>query len=145
MQLATKRITNMQATLNWYLKNRIIYVRPVGEVTIDNVNELNAQGLEMLDAGTPSVHVIIETRYVTVMPTNLLQWSYATSFIKHPSKGWLITIANTPMASFLARIIPQIAGCQRYRVFSELETGLEFLKQQDPSLNWADTNQELIA
>lgn len=135
----------MQPILNWYLKNRIIFQRQIGDVSIDDVQHSNDQIIKMLDVGASPVHVVIDSSYVTNTPTNLLQLSYATNFIKHPSKGWLITISNTPMPSFLARMIPQIAGCQRYRVFSELEHGLEFLKQQDPSLNWADANQELIA
>lgn len=135
----------MQAVLNWYLKNRIVFNRQVGGISIDDIQQSNDQIIQMLDSGASPVHVVIDYSYVTSIPTNLLQLSYATSFVKHPAKGWLITISTTPMPSFLARIIPQIAGCQRYRVFTELEHGLDFLRQQDSSLNWSDANQELTA
>ncbi len=135
----------MKAISYWYIKGRIIFLRPIGEAPIEVIQQYNDQILKLLNKGTKPVHVIIDTRYVTEFPTNLLKLTNAINFLSHPSVGWVITISNNSLISFLGGILPQFNKFQRYRVLSELDKGLLFLKEQDSTLNWAIAKNEILA
>jgi hypothetical protein len=134
----------METIADWYIKDRVIFHRPVGEETIEIVQQNNDDLIKLLDKGTPAVHIIVDARYITKIPTNLLKLSKATSFLSHPSIGWVITISNSPLITFLGGMLPQIGSLSRYRVVSEPNNCLNFLKEQDSTLNWSTVNDELF-
>jgi len=134
----------MKTLLDWYIPNRIIIYRPIGKQTIQIIQERNEQFLKLLDEGTAVVHILLDARYITKVPTNLLKLSNATGFLKHPAIGWIIAISSDPLIKFLAGMLPQIGSLKRNRVMSEPANGLAFLKEQDPSLDWSTANDNLF-
>ena len=134
----------MEPLMDWYIKDRIILYRPTGEQTISIVEQSNKRFLELLNGGTQSVHIILDARRITKVPTNLLSLSNATSFLRHPSIGWVITITNNSLIRFLGGILPQLGSMNRNRVVSEPATAFAFLKEQDPTLDWSTVNNALF-
>jgi len=134
----------MEPLMDWYIKDRIIVYRPSGEQTIEIVQRSNERLLKLLDKGNKSVHIFLDARYITKVPTSLLKLSNATSFLRHPSIGWVITISNNALITFLGGMLPQLGSLSRYRVVSEPNNGLAFLKEQDPDLDWSAVNDELF-
>ena len=134
----------METKLGWYIKDRVIYHRPVGDQPIDVVQRNNDLVIKLMDKGQAPVHIIVDARYATKLPTSLLKLSNAASFLSHPSLGWLTTISTNPIVTFIAGIIPQISSWQRYRIFSDVETSIIFLKEQEPQLDWSSANDELL-
>lgn len=134
----------MDSVFGWYIRERIIFHRPVGELSLDGIRHRNDQFAKLLNKGSRPVHIIVDSRYITQMPTNLLQLSQATPFIRHPSLGWAITVSNTSLMTFLGGLLPQIGSLARYRVVSEVDFGLNFLKEQDHSLDWSLVNDLLL-
>jgi hypothetical protein len=130
--------------MDWYIKGRIIVYRPSGEQTIEIVQRSNERFLKLLDKGNESVHIFLDARYITKVPTSLLKLSNATSFLRHPSIGWVITISNNALIIFLGGMLPQLGYLTRYKVVSKPNDGLTFLKEQDPTLDWSKANHQLI-
>src|ERR1041385_8431968 len=119
---------HMEAISDWYIEDRVVVHRPVGEETLEIVQQHNDQLLKLLDKGTAPVHIIVDARYLTKVPTSLLKLSHATSFLSHPSIGWVVTISNNPLITFLGGMLPQIGSLTRYRVVSEPHNSLTILK-----------------
>lgn len=134
----------METIADWYVQDRVIYHRPVGVETIEIVQQNNDDLVKLLDKGIPLVHVIVDARYLTKFPTSILKLSKATSFLSHPSIGWVITISNNPLVTFLGGMLPQLGSLTRYRVVSELDSALTFLKEQDSTLDWSTVNDALL-
>ena len=134
----------MEPIMDWYIKDRIIVYRPSGEQTIEIVQRSNERLLKLLDKGNESVHIFLDARYITKVPTSLLKLSNATSFLRHPSIGWVITISNNALITFLGGMLPQLGSLSRYRVVSEPANGLTFLKEQDSTLDWSNANDQLF-
>lgn len=134
----------METIADWYVQDRVIYHRPVGVETIEIVQQNNDDLVKLLDKGIPLVHVIVDARYLTKFPTSILKLSKATSFLSHPSIGWVITISNNPLVTFLGGMLPQLGSLTCYRVVSELDSALTFLKEQDSTLDWSTVNDALL-
>ncbi len=134
----------METIFDWYIKERVILQRPVGELTLDMVQQNNDRIIKMLDKGRPLVHVVVDARQITKLPTNLLKMSNATSFLNHPSLGWVVTVSGNSMINFLGSMLPQIGTLRRYRVFADLNRTVTFLKDQDATLDWQIAKHELI-
>ena len=134
----------METISDWYIKDRVVVHRPVGEETLEIIQQHNDQLLMFLDKGTAPVHIIVDARYLTKVPTSLLKLSNATSFLSHPSTGWVITVSNSPLITFLGGMLPQISSLTRYRVVSEPHNSLIVLREQDATLDWSNVNEALL-
>ena len=134
----------MEDILDWYIKERVLFQRQVGEMTLETVQHNNDRIIKMLDKGKPLVHVMVDARFITKLPTNLLKMSNSTSFLNHPSLGWVMTVSNNSMINFLGSMLPQIGTLRRYRVFPNLQRTLTFLKDQDETLDWQDAKNDFI-
>lgn len=129
---------------SWFIKDRIIFSRPVGDISIHSVQEHADYVVNMLAEGTSPVHLVVDARFITQAPTNLLALSKATTFMDHPSLGWILTITTNSVIRFLAGMVPQIGRVKYYRVFPDLDQSIKFLKEQDKTLDWAAANHSLI-
>jgi hypothetical protein len=136
---------DMEIIADWYINDRVIYHRPVGDETIEIVQQNNDDLVKLLDQGVPLVHVIVDARFVTKFPTSILKLSKAATFLSHSSLGWVITVSNNPVITFLGGMLPQIGSVTRYRVVSELDSALTFLKEQDTTLDWSTVNEALLS
>lgn len=134
----------MQAVVEWFVKDRVIFQRPQPVLTIDSVKVNNATLIDLLDQGKPLVHVIVDARYIEKLPTNLFELRGATSFVTHPSIGWVITVTNSALIKFFGGMLPQIGAKTRYRVFGTLEEAFAFLEELDTTIDWSTRNTALL-
>src|SRR5215207_3568472 len=100
----------METISDWYIKDRVIIHRPVGDETLAIIKKNNDDLIKLLDEGTPKVHIIVDARYITKLPTSLLKLNKATTFLSHPSLGWVITISNNSLITFLGGMLPQLGS-----------------------------------
>jgi hypothetical protein len=134
----------METLSDWYIKDRVIIHRPVGDETLKLIRQNNDDLIKLLDIGMPPIHIIVDARYIRKVPTSLLKLNKAISFLSHPSIGWVITISNNSLITFLGGMLPQLGSFTRYRVVSEPQSSLTFLKDQDATLDWSKANDELF-
>jgi len=123
--------------VKWYIENRVIFVQWPREVSNEDVIAANADIVSLLDAGTPLVHIIHDTFSTKHHPKNVFWLRRTFTFISHPALGWFLTAANDPFIKFLGMILPQIDRNSRYHIAGEIQPLLNFLRERDPSLDWA--------
>ena len=125
----------------WYVNKRVIHVRAYGDVTIDEMHAFNEQVTAMLDEGDPLVHLIVEDNDVEGMPKSLQTFKEAMPFAGHPDLGWVLPVGNSsPILHFLTNMAAKIYRV-RYQRMDSFAEAVAFLKGQDPSVDWPDSEQ----
>ncbi len=134
----------MEPIFEWYIKDRVIFHRGFGEQTLEIIQKNNNRFIQMIEEGSAPVHVIVDARQVSLLPTPLFRLSQTTSFFKHLSLGWFIAITNSPTIYFIAGFLPQIVGLPHYRVVRDLDSAIAFLKEKDLTLDWSKAKQDIL-
>lgn len=123
----------MPAQLSWYLENRVLLMTNQGEVTDQELFDLDPEIIAYLnDCTAPLVHTIIDHRKGINSPSakglTHLQWP------KHPKVGWMIMVGmKNPFQRFIVAVATSFFKT-RMRMFSTMEEGLVFLNHVDSTL-----------
>lgn len=123
----------MPYELNWRIENRVIWLRVWDVVTMDEINTISPQIMEMLNAGSAPVHLLADYTDVTRMPFSLQHSQKAVDVQAHPHIGWVMTITNNQRMRFITTILLQITSMWM-RQFAKVDEALEFLQHVDDSL-----------
>jgi hypothetical protein len=126
----------MSQTTTWYQENRVVLVHVQGELTLDDMAAIDQKILEFMRAGsqvTPLIHLIVDMRAMTKMPTNLAQVHRTLTHLKEPALGWTVMVGMSPVMRFVASTVAQMAGA-RFRMFPTAEEAVAFLISQDESI-----------
>ncbi len=134
----------MEPIFEWYIQDRVIFHRGVGDQTLEIILKNNNRFIQMIEEGSAPVHIIVDARQVGLIPLPLFRLSQATSFFKHPSLGWFIAIPSSPTIKFIAGFLPQIVGLPRYRVVRDLDSAIVLLKEKDLTLDWSKAKQDIL-
>ena len=123
----------MPTQSSWYLQDRIVLVRSIGNMTTDEMladdrtlvnNFLNKTSAE-------KVHIIFDNTKTTGSPPI---WAFRKlKFHKHPKAGWTVAFGGNKFINFMATIAAQLSN-RHLRLFSTLNECLAYLKQVDESL-----------
>ncbi len=126
----------MAFKVSWYIQGRVIYDEVWGAVTIDDVSGTSDALRVLLDeatGGEQRCHVIVDITRLSRLPLTLGQTNKAISHFKHPNLGWSLLVNRNKFALFLASVIAQMFRA-RFRAFATIEEALQFLIEQDASL-----------
>jgi hypothetical protein len=75
---------------------------------------------------------------------NLGEMQRMLEIYKHPSLGWVISVGNkNPLFQFFASVIAQIYRA-RARRFNTIQEALDFLREQDTTLNWDEADNTVF-
>ena len=130
----------MCSTVEWYIPNRVIYVRWSQTITLDEIHDINAQIIELLDQGDVPVHIVGDSSQVEHLQFLSHHFRRHKNFVEHPMLGWTIHIASNPNMSMLGNILPQKPARNHYRAFTKLNHAVRFLKSYDMTLDWNAAN-----
>lgn len=132
----------MAHEFRWLIEGRVIYTRTVGEVTPEELSVIDQALIKHLSSGFEGhlVHVVVDMRELTQFPRNLQQIKQRLTHLNHPALGWTIMVGAGTMITFVANVVTQIARA-RFRAFSSMAEGLDFLAQADASLSQEALNQ----
>lgn len=131
----------MSSETMWYIENRVILSRVVGEATIQDVADVDAAVIALIRQGaqvTPLVHFILDMRAMTKIPINLVELRRTLNHLKEPALGWTVVAGMNPVMRFVAGMITQMAGV-RFRMLPTFEEAVSFLASQDESLSDIET------
>jgi hypothetical protein len=123
----------MPVTNVWYVKNHIIHTQLFGTVTANELIEAANLSVAMVQAGSPLVHSLIDMRAMTSFPTKLTEMAQLIPVLRAGSSGWLLIVADHPVARFLASTLSQIAGL-RIRLFDDPVEALDFIVEVDSTI-----------
>lgn len=127
----------MPYTVNWYIKDEIIYVRYSGAVTADELHQSLIAANKLIDVSPRDfVHAINDVGDVTEPVSIKDSMRIVREVGNHPRTGWTLTIRTQSnllkMGSGLGASIFKL----RYRAFDTLDQALHHLKQFDQRISW---------
>lgn len=128
----------MAYELTWLAEKRVIDLRMWGTPTLEEVQTINAQMLEMMNQGTPPVHTLTDETEVSprALPPDLKLIVNTLTIFQHPSLGW--ALAYSPHIGGFARMLTGLVtqfNHVNYRRFDSREAALAFLRELEPNLN----------
>ena len=118
---------------HWYIDQRVLYQKVSGTVSVQDLAALQADGDPKIQNGIRFVHVIVDATDVTHFPINLGDLNRVMHRSTSDNRGWTVIIASNRMLQVITSTLVQLAG-MRVRIFSTLDAGLAFIKQQDSSI-----------
>jgi hypothetical protein len=136
----------MAYELQWCVEGRVIQAIYSENVTVEDVQQANEQAVQMFQqSGQPPIHLMFDLRPASRVPVNLVKLRQAsTIFTQDQMLGWLVAITNNPALTFVASVVPQIMTRKQYHVVPSADAALNFLRKQDPSIDWALADTSLL-
>lgn len=114
----------MPVTSEWYIEKKILLTRAIGDVTIEDLEESNRQGTELIDSGEDTVLAVVDLSQLKSFPKRLTEIQRLASLPRSPKLSWLILCGiNDPIASFMATAFSQFSHIQ-YRTVKTLDEAL---------------------
>ncbi|GAB4335079.1 MAG: hypothetical protein Kow00117_18340 [Phototrophicales bacterium] len=126
----------MAFKVEWVISGRILLVDLSDNITIEEFERAVYQAMFEVDrAGEPPfVHVIFQSLYGRISPTNLQQMKRITeSYFRNPRLGYTIVISTDEVYRFLSGLTAQIYH-SRWRAFDSVQEGIAFLQAIDKTL-----------
>ena len=123
----------MSSQSSWYIENCIILVANEGTTTDQELFNVDQQIVNYMNQATaPLVHVIVDNRKLTVLPS--VKAFTQLTFPKHSQCGWVLVVgpANT-LIRFINLIVTNVSQT-RNRMFNTLDEALDFLNEIDSTL-----------
>ena len=130
----------------WLIPNRLIYAyAEEGPVTLDEYQIHNSRLVAYLTAGTPLVHVILDSHPKHKAPVpNIRQIAVILSFLRHKSLGWSLVISpkQDPL-NFGSAVLSQLFKV-RYRRMADVAEAIAFLREVDETVHWGDIDTSIV-
>jgi hypothetical protein len=126
----------MPVEVSWLIPQRIVYERFSGEVTVEDIRHNSDLVAPMMAEGVPLIHTIIDVSEITGHP-GLNEIRNSTPMETYDGEGWRILVGANAVARFIGSIILQIMQ-RRFRAFQTMEEALQFLEDQDETLDLSE-------
>lgn len=124
----------MPAHISWYQPERIILATFEGDQTIEDITRINNTITEMIRAGKPRVHMIVDTSEMGNIPLKLSQLAAVNAYLREPNLGAIVTIGmENILIRFLASMVSQIAHIELKTVKS-MDEAMDILHRLDQTL-----------
>jgi hypothetical protein len=118
---------------SWYIPQRAILQRVWGELTIEEMAEINKELESYLDQGIPLVHILIDVTKVEKYPNSVHQIGKVMKRNNTEREGWTLLVTNSQIIRFIGSVVTQFSTL-RFRTFQKFEDAVEFLLHQDSTL-----------
>ncbi|MBI1259016.1 MAG: hypothetical protein GC204_16220 [Chloroflexi bacterium] len=124
----------MPFEVKWYVEGRVSSARDWGDLTLEEMRESNVISLEHIRAGTPPVHLLIDTRAVGKLPGSFVPMLKEIESFRHEKNmGWTIMVTNSSLLHFFGVLSSNLIKMPFSAVSTYEEANL-LLKKVDPSL-----------
>lgn len=127
----------MPCEMDWLIKDRLVFQRCWGELTLDELRSTNHDFVDCIHAGMPLVHTIIDLTEVTDFPKSLTEINRAFARDEETLQrlGWTLVISTHPILRFFASIVTSLWNKARFRIFATNDEALNFLAELDATLD----------
>jgi len=122
----------MPVTVEWLEENRITLATLTGELTTDELLEINTRQYDLIVNQTRRIHLIADVRELKKFPTQLSSFQRSTtSYLKLDTMGWVFIVGNNnPIFRFLASIVTQVSSIDMRQV-DTIEEAIQHLNHID--------------
>jgi hypothetical protein len=136
---------NMPSELKWLVESRVIHLRLIGVVTVDEGRQNNEKAVQMIDSGKPPVHTILVDKEVVKIDASLSDMVKTMEVYRHPWLKWIVAVGDsTPSTKFLTSILSKLFRVSFHRV-ATLQEAIDFLKNQDPTIDWTQADESILS
>ncbi len=123
----------MPVEQSWLVPNRVILQQFYDKVTVEEINQSSSEHIALVQAGIPLVHTIIDTTAIELHP-GIAELKQDLAIERADNEGWRIIISTEGTTRFAASFAMQMID-QRHRLFDTLDDALEFLQEQDETID----------
>lgn len=125
----------MPFEINWLLEDAIIHIDLVGDLYVDELEQLSDDVNAILDTcSRQKVHVVVNQDDLTNFPLKFDEAVHVMDFVNHPNMGWYMVYGpENPIMSFLDHVVASTAQLS-HRRFKSLNLCLDFLRSIDLNL-----------
>jgi hypothetical protein len=126
----------MPVSVSWYLENRVVYVKLIGNVTPDEISSTSTEFIALVEqSSAPLVHAIHDATELDSLPKSLkvvvdaIQNGYG-----HPRLGWSVAFG---VGSDFLRFVGEMTGRIfriRYHIVQSKTEALAWLENVDSTL-----------
>jgi len=118
----------------WYVEGRVATAYNWGELTLEQLRATSAELLTLVRSGTAPVHLVVDTRDVTKMPSSFLPMLKEIEPFRHePKTGWSIMLTNNSLLHFFGLLGSNLVKSP-YRAVRTYEEVNEVLERVDLTL-----------
>lgn len=123
----------MPFSIEWYIPQRVILCRIIGDVSLDEAQQMADTMAVRITEGIAPVHTIFEASQMGSFPTSIAQLNRMSRWVYHPSTGWIVSINTGRIMSFVAVVLTNTAGV-KYRPAASIDDAIKLLQRNDASL-----------
>ena len=135
----------MPYTIEWYIKDEIIYTYYWGAATPDELRECLRKTQEFIDTSPRDIVHIISDVGDVIEPVSLKEsMAIVRDVGGHPRAGWTISIREKSMMLKMGAALGSSIFKLRYRAFSTLDQAILHLKYFDPRLSWDKVEPKFV-
>jgi hypothetical protein len=95
----------MAHTRQWMLEKRVAWIRYDGDISLEQMQEINTWLDEFLSEGQAPVHLILDTSKMGSVPNNITVLRESLSALQKSGWGLVILIGMNRMVRFFAEVI----------------------------------------
>ncbi|HLU11988.1 MAG TPA: hypothetical protein VK003_20095 [Oceanobacillus sp.] len=128
----------MPYQVSWYVPGHVILARMYGVVTIEDITKSNDEYMKLLHSVEGRVHTLADLSDVEKFPLNIPQIMKAMKVESERETGWMLIVQKkpNPLLQYVAAMVGQISVKKiRFRILSDIPSAVQFLLQQDPTLD----------
>ena len=125
----------------WYVDQRVVYVRQWGKLTLQDAIGTDAIIADYARQNPDHiVHGIIDSRAVEDIAISPKALRDAFSQLPKPTEGWVVTVPGDRVSAFMTQVMAQ-SQHMKQKDFTAPEAALEFLQYMDDSLIHIEVNE----
>lgn len=122
----------MSYHVSWLIENQVIYARYYGVVEMNDYVETGAIFAQMIESGTPPVHVLVEIMQGTKSPRDVSKIVEHLRGYQRSGVGWVMTITPNKLERFFAALVMHMfIGNLRAHMFASVNEIPAFLAERD--------------
>lgn len=137
---------SLNYSIDWLVKNQVIFLWVSGDISGDVsaafFEQMNAKVVELLRAGEPPVHVLIDAQELGKFPFDLLSGRHLATYLEEPNLGLITMYGASRLASSFGQLLTSIAGVQMH-LMRDYAHAIHVLAAKDPRLRVLLSSGEL--
>jgi hypothetical protein len=122
----------MPIQFEWYGTDRILLIRHIGNVTVDELEQGIGQYLAHLDAAQHPICLIADWGQTHGYPLQFRMVSKSMRILRHENQGYIALVGMNPSVSFWLEFFARLIRLN-YKVFDSVEEAARFLDGIDRS------------